>query len=252
MKDTVTVYWTSPTYVLEGVETPLLYKDPESLFLAVRKQRSPQLTAPRMFACPASNDLMNKVYVVSSPIDDYLDIPEGILPILCNVDGNDGAVIPAGGKLSLKHARQTSIEGYSNVVYGMAWCFFADEPLMAKFTAPYYPAVVPCDKALLSMGEFDIGLWYRPYNLDYHIPVTTTHMAFKKNDPLFFVEFDTDKEIVFKQFVETSELRAISDQLTNSPYTSGAFKPLKKRYEDAKRALVPQHVLAEIKRNVVD
>jgi hypothetical protein len=154
--------------------------------------------------------------------------------------------------LQVKVLRPPSIEGTSNIVYNMSWLMFADEPLVAKFTAPYFPATSPAKDVILSAGEFDIGQWFRDFNLDYHVPYGTKELNFEENQPLFYVEFKTDKKIILKRFMLTNEIRNLASECAESRNRYGSFFSLPQRYNMAKESKMSEQILSLIKQNTID
>jgi hypothetical protein len=80
----------------------------------------------------------------------------------------------------------------------------------------------------------------------------STGMEFDIDDPLFYVEFKTDKKIEFKRFNRTSKIDEIMIEAVQSPAKYGFRKTLFQRYELAKRANIRNLILSEIKNNLVD
>ncbi len=101
-------------------------------------------------------------------------------------------------------------------------------------------------------GEFDIGSWYRTFNLDYHIPLDTKEMVFNQNDPLFYIEFKTDKKVILKRYMQSDTLFNIGREMVNSPSNYGRFKSLKEKYLMSKKAKMPEIILSEINKNLID
>lgn len=253
----ITVYWTTGSFSPEEDSWSFLYQSPESLLSIIKGLKSEQPKINQLLACPAINSFIPTVYVFKHAITNTVKLPNGILTELSTRDpSNESTTLTVPvleSKLTVTSNRASSLEGYANIGYNMSWLLFSDEPLMAKFTAPFYPPTAPCDGALLSPGRFDIGSWYRPYQLDYHVPIDTLELHFKENDHLFYVEFETERPIILKRFVENKVLRQIRNETVNKyPQMFGKFRPLKTRYEDAKKAKIPEIVLSEIKKNVVE
>jgi hypothetical protein len=134
----------------------------------------------------------------------------------------------------------------------MSWNFFASEPVTARFSAPFFPSAEPVKNSYLSIGEFDIGKWYRTFMLEYHVPITSTYFSIKQDQPLFFIEFFTNKKIKFKRYTMSSELANLALEAGQSPTRYGQRKSLFERYKMAHGAGVPKMVLREIQKNLVD
>jgi len=246
-KDTITVYW-APASFTYGLESwSMLYREPDLLFSEISRPGS----LGDMKRCPAAKDFMKNTFVFRSNIADSFKLPPSEW-----LDENaflreESVPLPVDSKISILKRRASSIPGHINVEYNLKWIMFSDEPLEANFTPPYFPSVSPVKDSYLAIGEYDIGQWFRPINLDYHIPVTATDFSIKENDPLFFVKFNTTKKIVFKQFKYTQELNEMSKEFQFSPSMYGLNKTLRSRYLVAKRSKMPEMVLAEIRKNLI-
>lgn len=253
-KDTVVVYWSSANYRADRESWSLLYSEPVSLASEIRKERN--TSGARYQMCTAAKDIFHNVFVFKSAIDDKVVISKEALEqaeqeLISRPQGVP-IQIEEISKVGVSAARPTSFEGYSNVIYNMGWVLFADEPVVAKFTAPYYPPTAPTDDARLSAGKFDIGRWFRPFKLDYHIPTRDTELIFTDNKPMFFVELETDKKVVFKRFIMTAVIENLYLEMSESTLRYAAHMPLARRYEMAKKSKIAEQVLHEIKKNTVE
>jgi hypothetical protein len=250
-KDTLTIYWSSLNYNPNQKSWSMLYREPESLSSLLRRQKTVYTLG--MFACPASNDFLKNIFVFKSNIDDEHIIPVDYLSTINSLEPyEEKDFIETNGKISMFKTHPASIEGYTNLTYNMSWALFADEPVVCRFTAPYMPHTTPGEGVILSSGKFDIGQWYRSFFLDYHIPLTTNVLKFKENDPLFYLEVETDKKIEFKRYFISPKLHTLSEESVNAPFVYGRWKSLKQRYEMASKTKYREQVLSEIKKNVVE
>jgi hypothetical protein len=244
--DTVTVYWTPAFFKPEENSWSMAYSSPIHVLNEYRKIQNEVEMTRSMFACPGTSGSLKNVYSVNQQFDDVFDLPEYIDPNATKY------WLDVDSRLSVYVPRPSALKDHISLQYNMGWLMFADEPLIARFTAPYFPPKSPTNGAILSCGEFDIGSWYRPFNLDYHIPLSAKTMSFEKDDPLFYVEFKTDKKVEIKRYVLSERLYALSTESVNAPERYGAFKSLKERYSMSKSALIPEQVLTEIKKNLVE
>lgn len=251
-KDYITVYWSPAPFVSEEFSWNQLYAKPINLLselLAHRNIENKTKAGQNMFGCPAFTDAMKNIVVVKNVIESTINM-ERLMPTPNNYQYpmvfNDAAL------LQVKVQREPSIMDYTNIMYNMGWLFFADEPLVARFTAPYFPASSPAEGVILSTGEFDIGTWYRDFNLDYHVPPKIKELIFEEDQPLFYIDFKTDKKIIFKRYTVTKTLRNIANEAAESRERYGAFKSLTNRYLVSKKTMLPELILTEIKKNVVE
>lgn len=250
-QDFVTIYWTPGAYSSEDVSWTQLYAEPKSLLGELNKKRNKENKnnkGQNMFACPSYVETMKNVFTVNNIVKSKINMPD----YLANEDLNYPFDIDDIAPLRVKVLRPPSIDGTVNIVYNMSWLMFADEPLVAKFTAPYFPATSPGKDVILSAGEFDIGQWFRDFNLDYHVPVDTKELTFEEDQSLFYVEFKTDKKIILKRFTLTNQIRNFADECSESRNRYGAFLSLSQRYRMSKESKMSEQILSLIKQNTID
>lgn len=247
--DTITVYWAPSAFIAsEEPSWLMLYSNPISINSFLRLNKSSE-SKNNMFICPASNDHFNNTYMFTCNLSDDVTFPNYPQEFYYQPER---VVLNTNSRISLIKPRPSSLIDHMNVVYNMGWIFLADEPLTAVFTAPYYPPTAPALGAKLSAGQFNIGLWFRSYQLDYHVPYKTKNLIFNENDPFFYIKFLTNKKIIFKQFIFTPLLSHLSDEMSNASHKYGFFKSLKNRYEIAHNASIIDHVKTEIKKNLIE
>jgi hypothetical protein len=247
-QDYVIVYWAPCAYEPGTSSWSQLYSEPVSVLSQFNKKRNKK-TEHTMFNCPAYVDIMKNTFVVNNVLNAEINLPDEVHNRKFN-----GEILRYDnlGGLQLRVERESSFTDYTDIVYNMSWSLFADEPLKAKFVGPYFPAYSPGDGVILSVGKFDIGQWYRKFDLSYHVPSSTKKLLFKENDPLFYIEFETTKKIIFKRYIMTPELLHLSAESAQSINFLGRVKSLAERYAIAKKAKIPEQVLKLIKNNVVE
>jgi hypothetical protein len=248
-KDTITVYW-APISFDQGEESwSMLYPEP----YALRKDLNDRAEINASIRiCPAIKDGTSNVFVLSSSLDEDFDIPLETVEAMVDA-GLVGQSIPIdGASVDFRLTRAPEYKDYYNYTYNLAWQIFADEPLEMRATSPWFPPSSPLEKASLLPGQFDIGRWYRPIYLEYITPKDSTHFSLKAGDPLAYLEFMTDKKIIFKRYIPNDRLIQLSQEFTFSPKRFGFFKKLSEHYAMAKKAKMPEIVLAEIKKNLVE
>lgn len=252
MSNEIIVYWAPATFIPSSQSWNFLYREPYPLFLDLVSMKSKDKRDNNIFSCPVSNDFFKNIFSVKSNLAESFDFPEGFLKNAETIQDFPYELGPINNKVSIQKVRESSYLNYVDIVYNMQWIFFSEEPLIARFTQPYYPAKSPCEGSLLSSGEFDIGRWFRKYNLNYHIPIDAKTFSIEVDDPLFYIELMTDKKVIFKRFNFTDSLYQLSNEFSQSPTRYGKFWPLSERYEMAKKSKVLDVVLKEIKNNLVD
>ena len=246
-KDVMTIYWAPAYFTNNDSSWDLLYSEPESVFHTIIKNND---SHGRMPQCPAIKDFLTNTFIFKSTIDDKFEMPLDIMKEIANTE-QDNIVIPTDSRLRLTKLRKTSFNDHINVQYNMGWIFYSSEPVMAEFTAPFFPANTPVNGALLSPGSFNIGSWFRPYNLDYHIPLSSKEFSISEGDPLFYLRILTNKRVQFKRFVMSSRLANLSDEMSQSSLRYGRFKKLEEKYAMFKNAKMGSLVMSEIQKNII-
>jgi hypothetical protein len=204
-----------------------------------------------MVKCPAAREALRNVYSLHSTIDDDVDLSTLDFESDRYDSSNEKYQLLLDSKVSLHRIRRSSFLNQINVAYNLGWLFFADKPLVAKITPPYYPNVTPTPGALMAVGQYDIGQWYRPVNLDYHLPYNSTRFTVKSEQPLAFIEFKTESPIILHRYQLTPLLDEMAEEFTSSAANFGAKISLQNRYKMAKKADMARLVLSEIKKNLV-
>ena len=98
-------------------------------------------------------------------------------------------------------------------------------------------------------GRFNIGSWFRPYPLEMQFWNNSGEVIFEEHEPLFYVEFETDRPIKLQRFVFTDELQALQTHCIK--YYSQEYSLLR-RYAQFKKSGMNKLVLHEIKKNLVE
>lgn len=234
MNKPLRIYWAPSKFLDTGEQWNLLYEEPRPVIDNITGPGVPKNTIIR---CPATRATLKNVYSLEAMQDDILDISPGSEPT---------------GLVQLIQPRESSMIGYRNFQYNLGWLMFAEEPVIAKLTAPYFPTAEPAFGSLLAPGHFDIGQWYRPLNLDYHIPVEADTFQVKAGQPLAFLEIQTDRPIKLIRYRMTQELFVLSEECVNASRTYGRGVPLLKRYAQFRQSGLREMVLSEIRKNLVN
>jgi len=248
MADVINVYWAPSPYIDTEWQWNYLYSEPKKVYDNLISDTSGKSLAIK---CPATRDVMNNLYSFHSCVDDEFELGSANLGQI-EADDTDGVYpLRVNSKVGLSRNRRASYPGFVNVFYNISWLIFADQPVTARWSAPYYPALSPAPNAIFTMGQFDIGQWFRPFNLDYQIPTDSDRFSILEGQPLAFMELFTDKKIVWHRFKNTQQIRELAFEHVASPKRYGARKPLGYRYEMFKRSGMRDILLSEIRKNVI-
>jgi hypothetical protein len=248
MAEELVVYWSPANFTVTEESWNLLYLEPELVNNKLREMSTGY--ARSIKACPASKFYLNNLFSLKIPFSDEITLPVDFLNLTHMDEGE--AFLDTKSILAIKRVRPSSYVGYSNLSYNLGWLFFCEEPLVARLTPPTIPPTSPAEGAILSSGEFDVGQWFRPILIDYHIPLTTQSLSFKENDDIAYIKFETSKKVVLKRFLLKETLNNIMSESVFSPVRYGKFKTLSERYEMARRTKVLNIISSEIKKNLVE
>jgi len=244
-KEPLVIYWAPATYESSQESWSLLYPEPVSLSSQISSMRNVGREGYNsLYACPAHKDTTKNVFVFKNSVENIVHIPEGFLNSPSNTTLNS--------RVRTNVFRESSFKGYANIVYNLSWSFAAEDSVIGKFTPSYYPHSLPAEGSLLSIGEFDIGQWFRSFQLDYHIPLSTDKLTFLEGDDLFYLQILTDRPVIFKRFMQTPTTARFYEECGQAAGRYGLFKTLNEKYSMAKKAKIKEQLMHEIKKNLVE
>lgn len=242
----ITVYWAPSNFQIEDESWNMPYADPTPVMSSFQGQ----VNNSDFVSCPAFRGSMKNLYSFNSVFDEYTELDPGLLDFFHQ---DEDLLIPLDTdlKLELSRVRKNSLKDHVNILYHMAWVMFADEPLEARFTAPYAPPTSPAPGAILASGQFDIGQWFRSYTLEYFLPLGTRSFQYDKGEPFFYLQLMTDRKIQFKRFVMNQKLSNLEQEMIQSPRRYGFGITLAQRYKLFGQSRMRNMILDEIKNNLV-
>jgi hypothetical protein len=232
-EDTITVYYSTQLY--DNREK--LYTLSKLFSDYVHKQNKEN--SQSFLACPAVSNHLKKILVVNSLKDSKHDIESNNV-----VSNNDNSY-------DLKNVRPKSIQDGFTFEYQTPIIFFADQPLDAIFTSPYFHKAGYTEYASLIPGKWNVGQWFRPFNFEVQFWNEDSKIVIKDGEPLFYVNFLTDKKIIMKEFKQNEKLDYYSQSLTKTtPILKG--KGLQGRYNLFNKNNIKSKILKEINDNLLD
>ena len=244
-KDIINVYW-APAFRSDtnDQDWSMLYPEPTNLYDSLKKIINKKNDIQNsFFVCPATKPFFKKTYIFTNPSRfeysfDFTDEKNVVNPVSKNY-------------LNFIVERDSNIETGPLIRPLLSYIFFADQGLPATFTAPYFSKTEYTRYGSVIPGEFDIGQWFRPYVLEMQMWSQSGSLVLEENDPLFYVRFNTDKNIVLHKFEMNKKLWAYVDHCVSDRFIFGPGRSLAKRYNTFKSSRMNDAILNEIKRNVV-
>jgi hypothetical protein len=245
-KDPITVYW-APA-INNDPSRPdfgFWYSSPKQLFNTLREKRTDTKDNASVFSCPAFSELTKSIAVFNSPMScSYeFDITDIKNPIISATTKNF---------IGARYVRPPYIEDGPLLHFNLYYIFFATEPVEALFSSPYFHKPEHSKYGSVIPGKFDIGQWYRPYNFEVQMWNKKGEFHLKEQEPMFYVEFKTDKPIILKQFNNTPELSKISDACVATTDMFGRGQSLLSRYFRFRDTGMKQRTLKLIEENLIE
>ena len=243
----ITVYWSPGLSIVDNSirDNSFLYPKPESLFADKAKDKS-KLSLPKdsFFSCPAVSKKIKNTFVFSNAMDSryYFDF----------TDKNNQIMTASPNSLEMSVYRAPVLYSGPCLSISLSYLFFAEESVDAFFTPPYFHEPKYMKYGSVIPGEFDIGQWFRPFNFDLQMWNNKGDIIIEKNEPLFYVDFQTNKKIKLKRFIMTKQLQSYAESCGNSTNTFGLGQSLKSRYDRFRQVGLREKVLTEIKKNLIE
>lgn len=245
-KEPIIIYWAPAIYNDSShPDFGFWYPSPKQLFNNLIERRSDTKDSASIFSCPAFNELTKKTIVFNSPMSCSYEFDSTDI---------DNPTIKATTKtlIGARYARPPYIQDGPFIHFQLYYIFFATEPVEALFTSPYFHKAEHTKYGSVIPGKFDIGQWFRPYNFEVQMWDKKGEFHLKENEPMFYVEFKTDRPIILKQFNNTEELSRISDACVATTDMFGRGQTLLSRYFRFRDTGMKQRTLKLIKENVIE
>jgi hypothetical protein len=247
-KDPLIVYWaplTSPESDFYG-EWNMMYPEPNLLMHELMEKRNRDERNNRGFLqCPAATGRFKHTYVFRTGMGSEVDF---------DFTNPYDPKLEITGKTSVgfKIERPSAFTEGGSISFNQGYLFFAEEPTIGVFSPPMMHEPGYTKYGTLIPGSFDISQWFRPMNVEIQTWKTKGKIVIEENEPLFYFEVLTDREVILKRFRCNKNLVKYADACAQAPAYYGKHLPLTKRYEKFKQSKMNSIVLNEIKNNLVD
>ncbi len=244
-KNPINVYW-APLVVneLDNSDWSFLYPKPEQLFSSLVKKRVSGSGNNNFFSCPAVANKFKKTLVFDFPVESkyFYDFSDDKNIIALEKQNSIGVI----------HTRDAAITDGPCITFNLGYMLFADEPLDAVFSPPYFHKPQYTNYGTAVPGAFNIGKWFRSYNLEMQMWSNTGEFTINENEPIFYVEFNTDRPIVLKRFSLNHKLLNYANACVETTNMFGRGRSLLQRYEMFNKVGLREKILTEINKNLID
>lgn len=241
MKNSITVYYASPDNLQETQDWSILYKEPKSLnsYLLdnLNKNRNKDVNNRAYMSCTAFQRMTSNTYVIENPMTSSYTFNETIESTSKN-------------SLSILIKREPQLNNQILFEYDYPIIFFAEESLEIQYTPPYFLNAPHMQYGAVTPGQFNIGKWFRPIQTEINLWENINTFSIKKDEPLAFINFLTDKNINFIKFHMSEDLSKIMNVCsTGSVWEQNV--PLINRYKRFHESQMIEKTLKLIKNNIL-
>lgn len=196
---TITVYW-SPWAMIERMTLMnLVMIPPKPIWKTLPLVDDRVSRADRYRSCPSATSHLKNTYVLSCPYTDTV-----------NFSGDTFNPSFTATNHIWVNRNSSFVDSYA-IDCDFQWIFFADQPLTMRVTPPYLHKTSVDSTGYLTSGRFDIHRWFRPVSSTFHLFPGETSLTMTEEEPLGYVEFDTEETVVLKQFELTQDIFEIAN-----------------------------------------
>lgn len=238
----LTVYW-APYWPLSlKYDLNHIFPSPKSLYDEWFEKYTPQRRPDVYFNCPASTRKMKRTFSFVNIVDTHTRF---------NLDGSIEYSRPEKYQLLNELIHQPTIENHRLINVQYSLLVFCEESVVASMQSPFFHKTEAFKYGAIVPGEFDVGQWYRPLNAEFQLWENVDELHLAANEPLFYLDFLTDRPIVMQRYQVTKRLSTIASSLIHvNPL--GKFASLSEKYRVFQQSRLRSQVLKEIKNNLVD
>lgn len=235
------VYWApwDPAQYKSENDWNILYPEPESVYenLIAHKTTTKE---NNIFSCPSFQNLMKNTYLFKSPMS-----------MSAKIISDDEIKYNSLNYIDIKMNRvPRPLKNRICISLSMSLIFFSEESINMSVTAPYFHNSKISQYASIAPGVFDIGKWFRPVNLEYFLWPNNDSLEMVEDEPMLYVNFNSEEQVVLKRFEMDETLLRIS----NICSTAGRWEKktsLQKRYQKFIKSKTNKIVLNHIKNRLV-
>lgn len=247
-KKPLVIYWGVSAYATESHRVLLADVAFNSVMkdLSARRAKNPKIPTNRKdqvtrqssyHLCTAVHELTNNMFYLNAPFDINLALD------------SDGQLLPTERSDWFVERGQTMDDAF-NVDFDYEIHIFSEEDIDISVTPPYlHKSSIP-QYGFVSAAKWRISQWFRPVVIIFQLWPGVRELKIKKDEPLVYMSFDTDRPIVFKQFRQTPTIISISEACLRHKWMF-KFLPLRIMYEKFVRQGLRDDLLNEIKNNLI-
>jgi hypothetical protein len=246
-KKPIIVYW-APEAMLEKEHQQILLELPFIPVMKDLQKRRTRKIIPKNTredpnsngyqVCMALHELVKNLFYIKAPFDVDISINE------------DGSINHADySNWFLK--RHTSIKNAKSADFDLSYMIFCEEKLNVSITPPYLHQTSQPDYGFVCSVKWDISSWFRPHVLIYQLWPNKNNIYFKKNEPLAYLKFETERPIIFKEYKITPEILNILNACLAHKMVV-PLQPMQDLYRRFTQTSMKKRLILEIKKNLIE
>jgi hypothetical protein len=242
VSDLINVYW-APVYNSE-VDMQISTMEPLNLRNELLIDRNRNNPTGGFFRCPATTSILDHTFVWKTPSSSMADfkVIDGEV-LMKNNDNYNNAF-----SWYINHEPTLTDNLLVKFTYNII--FFADDDVEVLYTAPYFSYAPHTQYGVVVPGKFNVGSWFRPFNIEMNLWRGVRHVEIKENEPLAYFTFITDKKIRLQEFRMTEKLDSLAKATIQSTQWFNK-RSLADRYRMFRARKLKGVVLEDIKNNLV-
>lgn len=239
MSNTIDIYWSS--VVNTDLDLSIMYEEPVRLIHELTLDRNNNNKDDNILRCPAVTDLGKNLFIVRNPLKSSASFVIEDGKVSSKMDSKDG-------RWSVN--RPPSLNNQLLAAYDYSLMFFAEEDVDVMVTSPYFSQTPHRSWGAIVPGVYNCGAWFRPINMEFNVWPGVSRVSLEEGEPIAYVKFFTEKNVVLKRFSMTPELVTQAKTCSSAGYWEPRV-PLLKRYQRFRKSKRDAFVLENIKNNLL-
>jgi hypothetical protein len=247
-KEPIIVYWAPEASLEKEHQQVMLENSLKPVILDIQKRRNKEYFGKSdnsedslgnfYHMCTALHELTKNLFYIKAPFD-------------VNVEFDEYGKIKDGQMYSRWFInRLTSLQGGVSADFNINFMFFCEESLKVSITPPYLHQTSQPEYGFVSSVKWDIGSWFRPFIVIYQLWENKSSIYFKQDEPIAYLKFETDREIIFKEYMVNETILKIADSCLKHKFIL-PFESLDRLYSRFTQTSLKKRLLHEIKSNLV-
>lgn len=239
MSDSVIVYWAN---VPDGdVDWSITFEEPNSLIHELSINKNKNNPDDNFLRCPAVTDLGKNLFVIKSPLNSSASFVVENGKVSAEMDGGNGKWVVN---------RPPSLSNQLLASFSHPIVFFAEEDLQVMVSDPYFSKAQHKSWGAIVPGIYNCGSWFRPIHMEFNVWPGITDVSLQEGEPMAYVKFFTDKNVILKRFTMTDELTSLAKTCSSAGWWEPKV-PLAKRYARFKKSRRDKFALSIIKNSLI-